>query len=569
MAFFWPVQLYPNGIPYTLASLSDVSLTSLLNGQYLTWNAGTSKWNNITLPTITAATMSTLGTVFGQTPTGSTANNVYGNYASPPTITGTNNNIIGTRTNVIGSGGFNTLVGDLAGSTITTGSNNTCIGQSSGVSSTTQNSGTAIGDQAIVSANGVSIGDRCSVTGNESVGIGELVNLVGTQSVAIGALAACHTSTTQALALGYNASASNSNTVTIGANTTNSGLDAVCIGNGATCGSAALNGVAIGSSSSESASGGVAINGTVGSSATSGTAINGTVQASANNAVGISGVAWSPFAFTIGGNARGNGTIVLGASSGTNNTSCTNCVVIGNTATVSNGSSGACTDAIVIGSSGAVAQGATSSIAVGKSSSVAINVTNAIALGPSAAVASTHNNSIALGNGSTTTAANQLNVSHNITAITASGLTTDNTASGLNLVSINGSGNIQKLGTGASVQFGTGNLTYGSYTPTASNLTNITSYAFGSGYYTQIGNIVQVNIAFTGTVTASATSGSIQFTLPVASSAPTGGGCLTANVLQLSGATQVIGTNTIVLNFGCNATGGAASFNCVFTYVVN
>jgi hypothetical protein len=57
----------------------------------------------------------------------------------------------------------------------------------------------------------------------------------------------------------------------------------------------------------------------------------------------------------------------------------------------------------------------------------------------------------------------------------------------------------------------------GSYTPTTSNLTNITSETTGTTYYTRTGNVVSVDGFYSPTVTATGTACSVKFTLPVTS----------------------------------------------------
>jgi hypothetical protein len=57
----------------------------------------------------------------------------------------------------------------------------------------------------------------------------------------------------------------------------------------------------------------------------------------------------------------------------------------------------------------------------------------------------------------------------------------------------------------------------GSYTPTTSNLANITSETTGTAYYTRTGNVVSVDGFYSPTVTATGTACSVKFTLPVTS----------------------------------------------------
>jgi hypothetical protein len=109
----------------------------------------------------------------------------------------------------------------------------------------------------------------------------------------------------------------------------------------------------------------------------------------------------------------------------------------------------------------------------------------------------------------------------------------------------------------------------GSYTPTTSNLVNITSETTGTAYYMRVGNMISVDGFYSPTVTSTGSACTVKFTLPVTSDL-TGNdlyGVITSSDNTASGTVTWDATNDkAILQFKSTVT--TPSFNFHFSYRV-
>jgi hypothetical protein len=119
-------------------------------------------------------------------------------------------------------------------------------------------------------------------------------------------------------------------------------------------------------------------------------------------------------------------------------------------------------------------------------------------------------------------------------------------------------------------------MAYGTYTPTLTNTTNITSSFLEQALYTRIGNIVHVNIALLVTPTTASTASVLTFTLPITTSNGSqvniGLGALDINsagvATYTSGIVTMTSTTTGTLSFICTSLVGTSNVNIQFDYTL-
>jgi len=119
-------------------------------------------------------------------------------------------------------------------------------------------------------------------------------------------------------------------------------------------------------------------------------------------------------------------------------------------------------------------------------------------------------------------------------------------------------------------------LAYGTFTPTLTNTTNITSSTNESATYTRIGNIVHVNIACLVTPTTASTASVLTFTLPFTTSNSAqiniGSAALDINsagvATYTSGIVTLASTTTGTLSFICTSLAGTSNVNIQFDYAL-
>ena len=181
-----------NGSGFTRTTLTAGSNVTITNGAGSITIAASSGGGS-------AATPTALGTVYGNTTSGSLFAAALG-YQALRVATGTYNTAVGynaltnaaaagqntaigynagtafTASSVGGNPGNHTLVGYLSGSAITTGYNNTFVGSAAGYAATTQNGSTALGTAAMLNTaanNSTCLGANTDVTGNNQVQLGD------------------------------------------------------------------------------------------------------------------------------------------------------------------------------------------------------------------------------------------------------------------------------------------------------------------------------------------------------------------------------------------------------------
>lgn len=111
----------------------------------------------------------------------------------------------------------------------------------------------------------------------------------------------------------------------------------------------------------------------------------------------------------------------------------------------------------------------------------------------------------------------------------------------------------------------------GTYTPTLTNTTNISSSTLNVAYYTKIGNLVTVNIAVQTTITTTASATVLTFSLPISGATTANGigqGNLTSGGAGVNGYGVVDITNSTTgqLRIGKPDGTGAGLTNIIFTY---
>jgi hypothetical protein len=119
-------------------------------------------------------------------------------------------------------------------------------------------------------------------------------------------------------------------------------------------------------------------------------------------------------------------------------------------------------------------------------------------------------------------------------------------------------------------------VTSGTYTPTLTNTTNITSSTLEQALYTRIGNIVHVNIALLVNPTTASTASVLTFTLPITTSNGSqvniGLGALDINsagvATYTSGIVTMTSTTTGTLSFICTSLAGTSNVNIQFDYTL-
>ena len=153
------------------------------NGQVLTANSAQTdgvEWT--TIPTVSAATSTQLGTVYGVTPTTVISSDLIG-HESGLITTGANNTAFGRRTLYSNTSGTqNTAIGRFSLYLNTTASSNTAVGQNS-LSSSTGAQNTAVGYGA---GSRITTGFNNTVIGTDAVGINSPTNVTGSNNIVIG-----------------------------------------------------------------------------------------------------------------------------------------------------------------------------------------------------------------------------------------------------------------------------------------------------------------------------------------------------------------------------------------------
>lgn len=242
----------------TLNGLTDVTIAAPSNGQALTYNSGTSEWNNTTLAGTPQATTAVLGTVFGSTQSTANAATVLG-YYTPALALGNNNVVIGTQTNTLTTGTANTLIGSDAGNNLTTGNDNIIIGRNADANAVNCIRNVAIGRNALVGGTAVgcvAVGDASNATGTSgSTTLGSFASCTASSGVAVGQ--SSQSTSTDAVAIGHSAAASNLQAVAIGASSSASGGFGIAIGNTAIA--SAGGAIALGYNSAAASSNGISI----------------------------------------------------------------------------------------------------------------------------------------------------------------------------------------------------------------------------------------------------------------------------------------------------------------------
>lgn len=114
-------------------------------------------------------------------------------------------------------------------------------------------------------------------------------------------------------------------------------------------------------------------------------------------------------------------------------------------------------------------------------------------------------------------------------------------------------------------------MTSGTYTPTLTNTTNISSSILNAAYYTKIGNIVTVTIAGQITLTTTATATLLTFTLPISGAIPINGvgqGNVTSggDGINAFGVINTISTTQGEFMIGAPVGTGSGVFSITFTY---
>ena len=125
---------------------------------------------------------------------------------------------------------------------------------------------------------------------------------------------------------------------------------------------------------------------------------------------------------------------------------------------------------------------------------------------------------------------------------------------------------------GTSKQIEVGNiLSSGTWTPTFSDFTEgFTAATLGEATYLRIGNIVtcQIYLSIVMDFTAPDTNGQLEFTYPIATTTPNGGGSLSSTNLekQFNGSVRV---NTLVMKTEDSTIDGTYTCYAIFQYEIN